>query len=89
MDCVETVIAMSATAPLQAAGVTKLFDVLAEPLDPYPLTSTCVCKSWLFSQLVPWMLTARPKGIVARLLFELGGHRQAVFVQVSCAGIQL
>ena len=34
----------------EAAGVTKLFDVLAAP----------------------------PKGIVARLLFELGGHRQAL-----------
>lgn len=34
----------------EAAGVTKLFDVLAEA----------------------------PKGIVARLLFELGGHRQAL-----------
>lgn len=34
----------------EAAGVTKLFDVLAEP----------------------------PKGIVARLLFELSGHRQAL-----------
>ena len=36
--------------PAEAAGVTKLFDVLAEA----------------------------PKGIVARLLFELGGHRQAL-----------
>ncbi|CAJ1353081.1 unnamed protein product, partial [Effrenium voratum] len=34
----------------EEAGVTKLFDVLAEP----------------------------PKGIMARLLFELGGHRQAL-----------
>ena len=42
----------------EAAGVTKLFDVLAEP----------------------------PKGIVARLLFEMQGHRQAqVLSEPWCA----
>lgn len=45
-----TAVEMNEETMDEAAGVTKLFDVLAEP----------------------------PKGIVARLLFELGGHRQAL-----------
>ena len=60
--------ALAIAASSQAAGVTKLFDVLAEPSEPCIFRDRC--QQWL-------LVCTRPKGIVARLLFELGGHRQA------------